>query len=133
MAKDLTPYVGNKIARWLGGQAMPPPPSSLEVAIYNGNPKSSGVEVTNDINSSGRITVTWVVPASGTDNELTNDDPVDFGNSENNVDFSHVAIFDGDGNMIAAKAIPGGPFSITAGSQVRFNSGGITFVFGSAT
>jgi hypothetical protein len=62
MASDLSTYFGNKIVRWLGGNAMPTAPANLYLALYNGDPKSGGTEVTTTIRVAGRITATFSVP-----------------------------------------------------------------------
>jgi cytoskeletal protein RodZ len=118
MTSDLTTVFGNKIVRWLGGNAMPTAPTSLKIGIFNGNPKTTGVEVTDDIRAAGRVTATMTVPAVGTNNELTNSADVDFGDSDNDVTFSHAALYDQAG---------------TSGSAVKFNIGNLTFAIGSAT
>lgn len=132
MTSNLTPYFGNRIVRWLGGIAMPTAPTSLKIGIFNGNPKTTGIEVTDDIRGAGRVTAAMTVPALGVDNELTNSAEVDFGDSDNDVTFSHAALYDQDGNFYAGKELPGGPFSITSGSAVSFNIGNLTFAVGSA-
>lgn len=131
MASDLSTYLGNKVVRWIGGQAMPTAPASVALALFNGNPKAGGVEVTEDVRVAGRLNVSWTVPASGTDNELTNDAEADFGNSASDVTITHAALYDGS-NLLASKALPGQPFEVTTGSQVKFNVGSITFTVGSA-
>lgn len=133
MASDLSKYLGNKIARWLGGATMPSAPANIYVAIFDGDPRSGGTEVTTDIISSGRVAPTWTVPASNdTDNELVNDSDCDFGLSEGAVDASHVAIFDAStsGNMLGADELPGGPFSIIIGQAIKFEAGNLSFVIG---
>lgn len=132
MSSDLTPFFGNKSVRWLGGVAMPTPPTSLKIGLWNGNPKTSGVEVTDDIRAAGRVTATMTVPAVGVDNELTNSAAVDFGDSDGDVTFGYASLHDQDGNMYASKPLPGGPFSVTSGSSVKFNIGNLTFTIGSA-
>lgn len=137
MASDLTPYFGNKICRWLNDQAdMPTRPSTLYIAIFNGNPKTSGTEVGSSINSgSPRQLVTFADIASGAAHLLTSDVAVDFGNSENAVTFTHIALFDAasSGNMLASKQASGAPISVLVNSSVKFNTGGITFNIGSDT
>src|ERR1700749_3331577 len=107
MASDLTPYFGNKICRWLNNQAdMPARPAGVYIALFNGNPKTSGTEVGSSINSSNpRQVVTFGNIASGAAHLLTSNIAVDFGDSENAATFTHVALFDASsgGNMYASK------------------------------
>lgn len=136
MASDLSAYFGNKIVRWLNGNAMPTAPTALYIAIFNGNPKTSGVEVGDDINSgSPRQAVTFAAVASGTGHLLTSNAAVDFGNSENATTFSHIGLFDASsgGNLLASKAASGGPISVLVNSSVKFQSGAITFNVGADT
>lgn len=133
MASDLSTYLGNKIVRWLGGTTMPAAPATLYFALFNGDPKGAGVEVTDDVDAGGRLAVTWTVPAAGVDNELVNSADIDFGDSDSDTTLSYGALYDAasSGNLLASKALPGGPFTVTTGSAVKFNTGGVTFTVGS--
>lgn len=137
MASDLSAYFGNKICRWLNNQAdMPTRPAHLYIAIFNGNPKTSGTEVGATINSgSPRQEVTFTDVASGAAHLLTSDIAVDFGNAEGAATFSHIALFDASsaGNLFASKAASGAPISVLVNSSVKFQAGGITFSIGSDT
>lgn len=136
MASDLSAYFGNKITRWLNGNAMPSPPAGLYIAIFNGNPKTSGVEVGSTINSgSPRQAVTFAAIAAGAAHLLTSNIAVDFGNSEGATSFSHIGLFDAasGGNLLSSKAASGGPINVLINSSVKFQSGGITFNIGSDT
>lgn len=131
MSSDLSTYLGNKIVRWLCGQAMPSAPSSIYTALFHGNPKSGGTEVTTDVNSSGRIAMPVTAPASGTTNTVSSDSDVDYGNSENDVTIDWVAIFDAgsSGNLLSAKAIA--TQTVATGEPVKFLAGNLTFTIGS--
>lgn len=137
MASDLSAYFGNKICRWLNNQAdMPTRPANLYIAIFNGNPKTSGTEVGATINSGApRQEVTFADVASGAAHLLTSDIAVDFGNSEGAATFSHIALYDAStaGNLLASKAASGAPISVLVNSSVKFQAGGITFNIGADT
>lgn len=136
MASDLSAYFGNKIVRYLQGNAMPTPPTNLYLAIFNGNPKTSGTEVGDDINSTNpRQLVTFNTVASGAAHLLTSNIAADWGLSENAATFSHIALFDAAsaGNMFASRQANGAPISVLANSSVKFNSGAVTFNVGSDT
>jgi hypothetical protein len=139
MSSDLSPYFGNKICRWLNNQAdMPSRPTNLYIALFNGNPKTSGTEVGATINSGApRQEVTFADIASGASHLLTSDIAVDFGNAEGAATFTHVALYDnatpGSGNLYASKVVSGGTVSVLVNSSVKFQSGGITFNIGSDT
>jgi hypothetical protein len=136
MPSDISPYFGNKIARWVNGNAMPSPPSGLYMAFFNGNPKTTGVEVGADINSANpRQPVTFAAISSGVAHLLTSNIVVDWGNSEGETAFSHVGIFDAAsaGNMLFSKIANGAPISVLPGSSVKFASGQVTINVGSDT
>jgi len=136
MPSDLSPWFGNKIVRWINGVAMPTAPTALYLAIFNGNPKTSGAEVGDDINSADpRQLITFNTVASGVAHLLTSNIAVDWGLSENAATFTHIALFDADtaGNMIASRQANGAPISVLANSSVKFNSGAVTFNVGSDT
>jgi len=133
MASDLTKYLGNKIARWLAGNDMPTAPADVYLALFDGDPRGAGTEVTTDIAAGGRLAITWAALAENdTDNELVSDADADFGASAGAVDFSHAAVFDAStsGNMLAAKALPGGPYSVAIGQNVAFLAGDLNFIIG---
>ena len=72
MASDMSVYLGNKVCRWLAGNAMPAAPAACYVALFNGNPKASGVEVTDTINAGGRVAIAYdAIADDGVDNEIT--------------------------------------------------------------
>lgn len=134
MASDLSTYLGNKIIRWLAGNAMPTAPSSIYLALFNGDPKGAGSEITTSVRSAGRVAVSVAEPAAGSDNDMVTDADVDFGASENgSLSLSHVGIYDAasSGNLLATKQLTGGPFAISAGTLVNFVAGDITFTIGS--
>jgi len=134
MASDISKYLGNKICRWLAGNAMPTAPTTLYLALFDGDPKSTGTEVTEDVNSAGRVAIDLdAIADDGTDVLLTSDADADFGASEADVSISHLAVFDASsaGNMLFSKAATGGPFAVTTGSNVKAPSGDLTFTVGS--
>lgn len=136
MPSDISPYLGNKIVRWLQGNAMPTAPTNLYMAIFDGNPKTSGVEVGGTINSgSPRQLVTFAAVASGVAHLLTSNIVVDWGLAEGAEDFSYIAIFDASsgGNLLFSKIINGAPISVLAGSSVKFAAGQVTLNVGSDT
>lgn len=133
MASDLSKYLGNKIVRWLAGQAMPTAPTSLYAALFDGDPVSTGTEVTTTIRTAGRVAVTWTTPASNdTDNVLVNSAAVDFGAANADADVSHVALFDAStgGKRIGSKALPGGSTHVVATQPVSFGAGDLSVTVG---
>ncbi len=139
MPSDLDGYFGNKILRWLNNQAdMPSRPTGLWIALFNGNPKTSGSEVGATINpGTPRQPVTFGSLASGVNHILTSNVAVDFGNADAETPVSHIALYDnatpGSGNRYASKAVNGGPVTIADNSSVIFASGEIQFNIGSDT
>jgi hypothetical protein len=137
MASNLSPYLGNKICRWFAGNAMPTAPAACYAALFNGNPKTTGTEVTDTIHSGGRLAITFdAIADDGADIEITNSADVDFGTAAGDVaNLDYVGIFDAatSGNLLASVALPGGPFAITTGSAVKFLTGDLTFTIGAAS
>jgi len=139
MASDLTAYFGNTILRWLAGQAaMPSSPSGLYLAIFNGNPKTSGTEVGATVNSSTpRQPITFAALAAGAAHLLTSNNAQDWGNSEGATTISHYALCDsatpGSGHIYASRPLNGGAQSVQVNSLVKFNSGATTFNIGADT
>lgn len=134
MASDLSKYFGNKIVRWIAGQAMPTAPTNVYLALFNGDPKASGSEVTTTVRVAGRVSVAWTIPASNdTDNLLVNSAAADFGAANADTTITHTAIFDSSagGKMLASKALPGGSVAVVATQPVSFGAGDVKFNIGS--
>jgi hypothetical protein len=137
LSSDLTPYFGNTILRWWANQAdMPARPSHVYLALFNGNPRSSGVEVGATINpTTPRQEITFATLASGATHLLTSSNAQDYGNAAGDTTLSHIAVFDdptpGSGHMYWAKAVAGGAQAVKTGSSVKFNTGATTFNIGS--
>lgn len=129
---DLSTYLGNKVLRWMAGNAFPSAPANCYLALFNGDPKAAGTEVTLSIDATGRKSITFDAIAAGTDNVLTNAAAVDFGEAEAAVSLSHVAVYDDPtaGNLLWTRALPGGPYAISLGTPVSFDVGNITFTCG---
>lgn len=136
MASDLSAYFGNKVLRWITGNAMPTAPTSVYLAAFDGNPKTSGTEIGATINAgTPRQVITFATLASGVLHLLTSNIAADWGNAAGACSLSHIGLFDAasSGNLIASKAVSGGPISILVNSLVKFNSGAVTFNIGSDT
>jgi hypothetical protein len=135
MASDLSPWLGNKICRWLIGNAMPTAPTALYLALFDGNPKTTGVEKSTVVNAGGRQAITFGTIASGVDHILASSADVDYGNSAGACSLSHLGVFDASagGNLISSRAIAGGAKTIEVGTGVKFLAGNLTFNIGSDT
>lgn len=134
MASDLTKAMGNALCRWIAGEAFLAPPDGAFLAIYVGDPKAAGTDVTSQIRTAGRVELAVTAPAPGVVNTMQIDDDADFGDAANAVNgVSHLAIWSAQsgGYMIAAKAIPGGAINIAAGAGVKYAAGDLSFVLGS--
>jgi len=130
MASDLSKYLGNKIARWLAGNAMPTEPSDLYVALFDGDPRSGGTEVTTTV-AAARLPISFAALAENdTDNVLTSDADVDFGAALAAADIDWVAIFDAStsGNRVAQKAVP--PVSVVETQEIIIPAGDLSFTIG---
>jgi len=137
MASDMSVYLGNKMCRWLAGNAMPGAPAACYVALFNGNPKASGAEVTATIRAAGRVAITFdAIADDGVDNQITNSATVDFGEAAGDVaNLDYVGIFDAasGGHLLFSKVLPGGPFAVATGTPVKFLTGDLTFTIGAAS
>jgi hypothetical protein len=134
MASDLSKYLGNKLCLWLAGVDMPTAPVAIYAALFNGDPKAAGTEVTTTIRAAGRVAVDWdTIADDGTDNAITNATATDFGNADAGATVSHVALYDAAsaGNLIASKTVVGGPLTVVAGAAVKFLAGDLTMTAGS--
>lgn len=131
---DMSAYLGNKNLRWLAGNAFPTAPSSVYMSLYNGDPKSSGTEITTSVRAGGRLAITWSAISAGSDNTNDNSADVDFGASANgSLSVSHVGLHDAStsGNLLWSKAVTGGPYSIDLGTLVKVAAGDLALTCGS--
>lgn len=136
MPSDLSAYMGNITLRWVSNQAaMPASPAALYLALFNGNPKTTGTEISATIDSGGRKVITFAALASGVNHLLTSNADVDYGDAEGAATLTHYALMDAStgGHIIASKPIPGGTLPIVIGTGVKFLSGAVTFNIGSDT
>lgn len=134
MASDMSLYLGNKILRWMAGNAFPSAPANCYVALFNGDPKGAGSDITTSVRVAGRVAIPWSSISAGTDNTNDNASDVDFGASANgSLSVSHLAVYDAatSGNLLWAKAVTGGPFSINLGTNVKFAAADLAFTVGS--
>jgi hypothetical protein len=133
MASDMSNYLGNKLLRWLAGNAMPSAPATVYLALFNGDPQAAGSEITTSVRAAGRLAITWSSLASGTTNTFENNGDIDFGASATgSLSLSHIAIFDASssGNRLWSKAVTGGPLSVALGANVKVASGDLDLTAG---
>lgn len=102
MASELSNYLANAILNWHKGTAMPTAPTTVYVALFNGDPTaagSGGTEVTTTIRVAGRVGIAWGTVAS---RAVSNNANVDFGAAAGGATVTHAAIFDASsaGNML---------------------------------
>jgi hypothetical protein len=114
MTGSKSSYFGNKILRWIAGQAMPPAPTTVYLALFN-----SRAEVTTTVRVAGRAAIVWAVPASGTTNMMSPSADVDFGLARGGTEVDELRIYDAasSGNILYAMAIA--PTIIDAGDRVK--------------
>lgn len=121
MATNISPYLGNKLTRWLGGQAMPTAPVSVFAALF-----LAGTEVTTTIRVAGRVAIAWTVPASGSVTAMVNSADVDFGNAASGSNVDEIRLFDAasSGNLLYSKPIT--TAVVVAGEQVKMSAGNLS-------
>ena len=129
---DLQKYFGNQALRWMTGNAMPAPPSTLYAALFDGDPTGAGVEVTTQVNATGRVAITLgAVANDGSTNTISNTADTNFGASANAVaNVDHVALYDAQsgGNLIWMKAITA--TAIQSGAVVKILAGALDLTVG---
>jgi hypothetical protein len=94
-------------------------------ALFDGDPSGAGVEVTDDIDATGRKLITFGAPSGGI---MSNSADVDFGLADAPADVTHFAIYDAatSGTLVAWAALIGGAEEVVTGNAVRFNIGDLT-------
>lgn len=106
---NFSPYLANKIARWLAAQAMPSAPSTIYLGLWNGNPLSGGTEVGGTITGgAARIAPTITVPANdGSANVVVASTDANFGAAVAGTTVTYLSIHDAvsGGNLLACKAL----------------------------
>lgn len=135
MASDLSKYYGNKFCQYAAsGADMPDLTGGLFIALFDGDPKGAGTEVTTTIRVAGRVAANWdSIADDGTDVAITSDADADFGAAAGGASVSHVALMDAasSGNVFASHALTGGTATITTGTPVKVLSGDLNFTIGS--
>jgi hypothetical protein len=101
MASELSTYLANAHLAWLKGDDMPAAPTTVYVAIFNGDPTAAGTggtEVSGTI-SDGRKAVSF---GTVTARAVANDANIDFGAAAASGTITHGALFDAatGGNML---------------------------------
>ncbi len=132
MASDLSKYLGNQLCRWLAGSAMPAAPGGLYLALFNGDPKAGGTDVTTTVRAAGRVAAAFTAPTNdGVTNTMASTADADFGAAAGGATVTHVAVYDSasGGNQIASKSV--GSNTISAGQDVKFSAGNLVFTLGS--
>lgn len=130
MASELSNYLANEILDWLKGTDMPAAPTSVYVALFNGDPTAAGTggtEVTATIRPAGRVAVTFGAIAA---RQITNSADVDFGTADASANVTHAALFDAAsaGNMLAFSPLDT-PRSITGDDPVLIPIGDLRLNF----
>lgn len=122
---DMSSYLGDKLLNWMKGTAFGTAPSTVYVALYNGDPDSGGTELTGTINLT-RQGVTWGSVAA---RALANSAEVNFGTANNSGTATYVVLFDAStsGNQLSKKSISSA--SITSGEKVAIAIGALTLSY----
>jgi len=124
---DFSPYLANKIARWLNGNAMPTAPTNLYVGLWDGDPLDTGAEIGALITgAAARIVINQdTVADDGDDHVLTSDADTDFGVSVSATprNITHATIHDAvaAGNVLFVKELDT-PRTVHLNDHVFINS-----------
>ncbi len=127
MADGISNYFAGKILDWLEGSAFPSAPTNVYVALFDGDPSDTGVEITTSVRAAGRLAVGFVDHSTVT-RRIINAALINFGASANSVSIGGFALFDAasSGNMLAHKELTT-PVSVSSGSTVTYAAGAISF------
>lgn len=122
-------YLGNAVLNWVRGTAMPTAPTSVYVALFNGDPTdagSGGTEVTTTIRTAGRVAATFGAASA---KSMANSAIVNFGNAVGGATITHFAVFDAAsaGNMLGSNPLASGAGAVAAGAPVAFAVGALTW------
>jgi len=124
---DLSPYLKDKLNDHANGVAAYTMPTTVGVALFNGDPFGAGVEVTATIRAAGRLAVTMGASSGGV---ATSSADVDFGDADGAATVTHTCTFDAlsGGNKLLADALASTQ-EISAGNPVSYPAGDITTTY----
>jgi hypothetical protein len=122
-------YLGNAVLNWVRGTAMPTAPTTVYVALFNGDPTDAGTggtEVTTTIRVAGRVAATFGAASA---KSMSNSGTVSFGNAAGGATVTHFGVFDAasSGNMLGSNSLSSGGGAISAGAAVSFAIGALTW------
>lgn len=122
---SMTDALMEAVMDWIAGNAFPFSAGTVYVALFNGDPKGAGSEVTTTIRVAGRVAVTFAAPASGV---IQNSADVDFGNANGAATVTHAAIYSAasGGDMYLSEVLQAS-ISPAANDIVKFTSGALQF------
>jgi hypothetical protein len=124
---DFSPYTAGQIADWMSQGTVASPPTNLYVAVFDDTDTERSGDFQND-----RVSTTtgtdWTIVNTGFESGVQ----VDFGEATVDVNnLQDIALFDdtlaNGGNEIARYPMTDAPFSVTAGTNLLFSAGNITF------
>jgi hypothetical protein len=113
----------NIILNWIGGSAAPAAPT-LYVLLWDGDPLTTGTDVTATIRAAGGLPVTF---GTATNGSFSNSAAVDFGNADGAADITHFSIntaADGSGTTWHTNTVASSK-NVNAGDPVNFPTGAI--------
>jgi hypothetical protein len=122
---DFSVYTAEQIADWMSQGTIDGAPGSLYLAVFDDTNTERSSDFTN-----GRVETTaatdWTIVGTGFENadrETFGEASVDVTNLED------IALFDAasGGNEIARYAMTDAPFNVSAGTELIFEAGNITF------
>jgi hypothetical protein len=122
----LSTYFATECLNWIKGTDTDTAPTDVYVSLHDGSPGdagSGGTDVTDTINSGGRVAVTFGAIAG---KAMSNDAIVDFGTADGDADVTHFGVWDAatSGNFIGYGALVT-PRSIETNDPVKFQIGAL--------
>jgi len=117
-------YLGNLWLNSARGVAFTPP-QKLYLALFNGDPETTGTEVTTTIRTTGRPEIPFT---ASTAKSIQNSADVDFGASAGSATITHFGVYDAPtgGNLWFPKQISA-QRQVAQGDPVKYPSGNLKF------
>lgn len=126
---SLSSYSSQIITDWILGKADPPTIGNRYLALFDGDPETTGLEVTDDLSSEGRQELTSAMDSADTDGLSENTSDIDFGSAIAVGQISHLAIFDSasGGNLLASQPLDIGTQQVAVGDSLKIATDRLTF------
>lgn len=126
---SLSSYTAQLLTDWILGKANMPDSGDRYLAFFDGDPETTGLEVTDDLSSLGRQNITSAMDSANASGVSENTGDIDFGAAVGVGQITHLAIFDlaSGGNLLASQPLDVGTQQVAVGDSLKIASDGLTF------